>query len=198
MNITFPHNHFWNTIVWPFDLWFLPWKKVAWMPAFFYAYLSIFILYVAVRHRDQLPRLILGLILATYFTGLLLSFDWHFVFRERPFLHLPNTYLNEAAKHALTKWPSFPSGHVRDTVLFGTVIVAIAPETTILIVLFSIFIGITRVYTGAHFPTDVIGGWLIGYFLGVFTNLCLADIYAAYYKIRAKKKNYEPAVQKVS
>jgi membrane-associated phospholipid phosphatase len=66
---------------------------------------------------------------------------------------------------------SFPSGHAFGTVIFYGLLayldikywarpgdIAIAAALTVLIVL----IGISRVYLSAHYPSDVIAGWLLG------------------------------------
>lgn len=67
--------------------------------------------------------------------------------------------------------PSFPSGHaVGSTVAYGLAAYLLlqflpAPwnyvAAGVLIVLI-VLIGISRVYLGAHFPSDVLAGWLLG------------------------------------
>ncbi len=67
--------------------------------------------------------------------------------------------------------PSFPSGHaVGSTVAYGLaayLLLQLLPApwnyvaAGILIVLI-VIIGISRVYLGAHFPSDVVAGWLLG------------------------------------
>ncbi len=70
--------------------------------------------------------------------------------------------------------PSFPSGHTTGaTVVFGFLAYAIARDllshrrrfaigygATVLVLV----IGVSRVFLGVHFPSDVIAGWLIGVF----------------------------------
>lgn len=64
---------------------------------------------------------------------------------------------------------SFPSGHAAATIAcYGLVAylcfaaggMLLIPG--ILITLMIASIGVSRVYLGAHFPTDIIGGWLLG------------------------------------
>lgn len=169
INGKFPHTELIDKVVWPFDLWFIHWHNLTNMPAFFYPYLGLLLIYTAIKKRAEFWWAFLAVIIGAWLAGTLLTFDWHFIFRERPFVHLPNTTLNDATKNALKKWPSYPSGHTRDVTMFASIFAYFLPELTVLLVIFSVFIGLTRVYTGAHYPTDSISGLILGLLLGMLT-----------------------------
>ena len=76
---------------------------------------------------------------------------------------------------------SFPSGHsITAMLLWGTVIILTAyylanhPVWKALIIglssLWIFAIGISRVFVGVHYPTDVLGGWLLGFFVLTLTQ----------------------------
>ncbi|MBZ9715417.1 phosphatase PAP2 family protein [Deinococcus multiflagellatus] len=71
---------------------------------------------------------------------------------------------------------SFPSGHSMYSAAFVTALILLAWRTPyrwpalILGSAFSGLVGVSRLYLGVHYPTDVVGGWLTGaaWVLGVY------------------------------
>ena len=87
----------------------------------------------------------------------------HLVCRPRPEVqHL-------VAEHGF----SFPSGHsISSVVFYGLAIWLVwhyrsknAVLLTVLLLIPLIMVGLTRIYLGVHYPTDVLGGWCLGGFL---------------------------------
>jgi len=67
---------------------------------------------------------------------------------------------------------SFPSGHAELSAITYLTIAALLTQSqssfrialyfTVLAALLTILIGVSRIYLGVHYPTDVLGGWCIG------------------------------------
>jgi undecaprenyl-diphosphatase len=116
-----------------------------------------YLLIVGKRHA-------MGLVIVATFTGLIASsLLKHVVGRTRPQLvpHLSSVYTS-----------SFPSGHsMLSAVVYltlGSLLARITPGRLVKLYLIGVatlltfLVGLSRVYMGVHYPTDVLAGWTAG------------------------------------
>jgi undecaprenyl-diphosphatase len=61
---------------------------------------------------------------------------------------------------------SFPSAHAADTAAAAAVITWAAPALAALGLGVAVVVGISRVYLGVHYPSDVVAGWVLGAAVG--------------------------------
>ena len=86
--------------------------------------------------------------------------------RERPFArHAEATAL---ISHAPGR--SFPSRHSACAAAMTTVALPTSPIVGTAMALGTLGLAISRVYTGLHYPSDVLGGWIIGVGIGIIAR----------------------------
>jgi len=76
--------------------------------------------------------------------------------RPRPFV---NNIVNQLIDHSSA---SFPSGHAAFFFAVSTIVYLYNKKLGIIFFLASVFIGIARVFSGIHWPSDILGGALLG------------------------------------
>jgi undecaprenyl-diphosphatase len=160
-----PHPSWLNAVVAPFNFNFIPF-----FPSVFESFLvitvAICLLVILVFRRYDFLWALFAIAVAQLFNIGMAYFFPIIIYRPRPFISLPNNII-ESWKLIWSAWPSFPSGHVRDTAVAMTVLSAFMPKRLRwAMAAFAVFIAWTRVYVGAHYPTDVIAGLVIGYLIG--------------------------------
>lgn len=85
----------------------------------------------------------------------------HIWFRPRPFVTLPKGTFTQLISHPMDA--SFPSDHTSGSFGFAAGSWGKSPRwVTLSFSLLALFVGIARIYSGVHWPTDVLAGAAIG------------------------------------
>ncbi|MBI2907199.1 MAG: phosphatase PAP2 family protein [Chloroflexi bacterium] len=96
-----------------------------------------------------------------------------FGFRPRPFMEITDIVMNEQWRKIWASIPTFPSGHIREVTGLSLVLAYFWPGARWFALAYVSFIAFTRVYLGAHYPSDVLAGVLVGLLSGSFSLLAV-------------------------
>ena len=115
-------------------------------------------------------RLAVEIIFGTLTLWLLVEIIKRLTNRSRPYLALEGSRVIGWRERGR----SFPSGHTAQTFFLMTLLrhqFQLGIEGAIVLYAVAVLVGFTRMYVGAHYPRDVIGGAVLGSIWGVLTTL---------------------------
>jgi undecaprenyl-diphosphatase len=130
----------------------------------------ITVLLLLIFTTDQTRMTALSSALALTLSHLPVHFIKKMYPRKRPYVILENTKFpsNPLQDH------SFPSGHT--TAIFSVIVPFVLLVPTLFFVLFPLafIIGVSRIYLGLHYPTDIMAGGILGFTCGVISFYLLS------------------------
>lgn len=131
-----------------------------------YVLLAVLVLFLAVNSKKYW-RMVLEAAVAAIVTKFVLVEIIRIIwFRARPFVALNFAPLiNQSAAE-----PSFPSGHASFFFALSTIVYFYNKKVGIAFYVASFFIIISRVFTGVHWPSDILAGAILGILMGWVLN----------------------------
>ena len=105
----------------------------------------------------------LFVILSSLLTGTLTQTIKHFIGRPRPNQAFTSGSFDLSFLNFDSAFHSFPSGHTSTIFIVALVVSVLTPNIKFFYITFASIVAISRVFVGAHFFTDVIGGIIVAY-----------------------------------
>ena len=129
------------------------------------------------KTRKAGSAMLAGIIVGALFTTLPIK---PLVSRPRPYTHLDSPvyqwWLNAGAQVESDR--SFPSGHTTSAMAMVTGLFCVTNKKVSWVAfLFAVLMGMSRIYLCVHYPTDVIGGLIIGAIGGIIGGLLVNWFY---------------------
>jgi undecaprenyl-diphosphatase len=116
------------------------------------------------ERREKEETLVFGIVATTFAVFLARFLAWSLPFRERP-LHNPLLHFQlpyHVKPETLIGWSSFPSDHAVVSFCMAGILWFVSRRLGACAIGYAALISIPRIYLGFHYPTDILGGALLG------------------------------------
>ncbi len=140
------------------------WWAFDWLGIFFGDYLGYLLVFAFVfllirqdGWRNRIYAFSLGALSVILARGIITEIIRFFYYRARPFLSLQ---IQPLINHDLTS--SFPSGHAAAYFALALAVFYLNPKLGKWFLSAALLMGLSRIFTGVHWPSDVLVGALIG------------------------------------
>ena len=144
---------------------------------------TAFLLYIIGRRYSQrLYEIGRSLFIGLVSAGIAVQVLKHLIGRARPRITDASLFIGPSLKNG---YDSFPSGHTTLAFSLAVILSYHLPRYWALFYLFGIIVGLWRIEVLAHFPSDVLGGAIVGTIVG---SIVLKRMYCAQEEHHAEKQ----------
>jgi undecaprenyl-diphosphatase len=91
----------------------------------------------------------------------------------KPYWARPRPFTSNPQHHVLGPMPvtlSFPSGHAASSAAGATALTRVWPHAAVPFWLLAVLIACSRLYLGVHYPSDILGGFVVGILVALFVT----------------------------
>lgn len=139
-------------------------NSISFITTFVSTGLLLTILFISLRRKSKPLRIVFYKMLAVLMVAAIMSLTLKsLIFRERPFVTYPDIEKLSVAGNS-----SFPSGHTLEAFAIAVAFSILVPKKKFIIPVFlwASVVAYSRMALGVHYPGDVLGGLIIGSFIG--------------------------------
>lgn len=133
---------------------------------------SLFSLVLLVFGNNKVRLIAIEALLVLFISQIIVQSLKKMLGRERPYVIMEklNTFGIDLSDY------SFPSGHTTASFSIATTLALNIPILTYLVFIIAIIIGVSRIYLGVHYPTDVAAGIILGMGSSLLVHFYLVDV----------------------
>jgi undecaprenyl-diphosphatase len=146
------------------------------------AFFLIYLFYAAYSKKEKyviLCTAFLASLIARYAIGSTIRFLWH---RPRPFVVLHVHQLIPESSY------SFPSGHASFFFAFSSLVYFYNKKLGVTFFIATLFMTMGRIAAGVHYPSDIIGGMIVGILSAWFTYTYITPLLEKAFNVELKIK----------
>ncbi len=125
-----------------------------------YGLILILVILIIINYKKYLRMTIEAIVSGAVARLIITQLIRWLYFRSRPFV---NYNVNQLIEHSAA---SFPSGHASFFFAVSTIVYLYNKKTGVFFFLASILMGVARVFVGIHWPSDILGGAIVGILSG--------------------------------
>ncbi len=143
-------------------------RETRWIAQYGQAVCTVVAAVLVLQLDSRGKKAVIPLLVATFGVSIIATIIKRLVGRVRPARENAGRFLGPSWKHANYR-ESFPSSHSANAVAMSAILASLYPQAAVTFWVLAILCALLRYVLDAHWPSDVLGGVVLGYAAAVVT-----------------------------